>query len=59
MDLYRVNNQMPELQLDPGDDFCTQLHSLTSPPDAMRVVPTLSPTLRLALSFITDTDDNS
>ena len=59
MDLYCVDNQTPELQLDPGDDFCTQLHSLTSPPDAMRVVPTLSPTLRLVLSFITDTDDNS
>ena len=58
MNLYCVNNQTPELQLDPGDDFCTQLHSLTTPPDAMRVVPTLSPFL-LELSFITDTDVNS
>ena len=41
MDLYCVN-QTPELQLDP-ENFCARLHSLTSPPDAMRVVPTLSP----------------
>ena len=59
MDLYCVDNQMPEIQLDPGDVLWVQFHRLTSPPDAMRVVPTLSPTLRLIRNFIADTDDNS